>query len=80
MNSKKNSLISIKPNKLTMSIYQSWLSNVPKDLMTYFEDNNWEEDIFNYFTYPITIKNKSPEIPYYKDFRAFKYCAIQSNF
>lgn len=34
-------------------LYQNWLSNVPKELMTYFEDlikamNNWEEEIFNY--------------------------------
>ncbi|WP_077704331.1 ISL3 family transposase [Virgibacillus dokdonensis] len=40
-------------------LYQSWLSNVPKELMTYFEDlikamNNWEEEIFNYFNSPIT--------------------------
>src|SRR5690625_1157655 len=39
--------------------YQEWLSNVPKELMTYFEDlikamTNWEEEIFNYFTSPIT--------------------------
>src|SRR5690625_514799 len=40
-------------------LYQNWLSNVPKELMTYFEDlikamNNWEEEIFNYFDSPIT--------------------------
>jgi len=40
-------------------LYQEWLSNVPKELMTYFEDLikamiNWEEEIFNYFTSPIT--------------------------
>ena len=40
-------------------LYQNWLSNVPKELMTYFEDlikamNNWEEEIFNYFNTPIT--------------------------
>lgn len=40
-------------------LYQSWLSNVPKELMTYFEDlikamNNWEEEIFNYFNSPFT--------------------------
>lgn len=40
-------------------LYQEWLSNVPKELMTYFEDlikamTNWEEEIFNYFTSPIT--------------------------
>jgi len=40
-------------------LYQNWLSNVPKELMTYFEDlikamNNWEEEIFNYFNSPIT--------------------------
>lgn len=39
--------------------YQEWLSSVPKELMTYFEDlikamTNWEEEIFNYFTSPIT--------------------------
>lgn len=40
-------------------LYQSWLSNIPKELMTYFEDlikllNNWEEEIFNFFNSPIT--------------------------
>jgi len=40
-------------------LYQEWLSNVPKELMIYFEDliramTNWEEEIFNYFTSPIT--------------------------
>ncbi|SFM47455.1 Transposase [Salibacterium qingdaonense] len=40
-------------------LYQEWLSNVPKELMTYFGDlikamTNWEEEIFNYFTSPIT--------------------------
>ena len=40
-------------------LYQEWLSNVPKELMIYFEDlikamSNWEEEIFNYFTSPIT--------------------------
>ncbi|MDN6166101.1 MAG: ISL3 family transposase [Tetragenococcus koreensis] len=41
------------------NLYQNWLSNIPKELMTYFEDliksmNNWEEEIFNYFDSPIT--------------------------
>ncbi|WP_223876413.1 ISL3 family transposase [Staphylococcus aureus] len=40
-------------------LYQEWHSNVPKELMIYFEDlikamTNWEEEIFNYFTSPIT--------------------------
>ena len=40
-------------------LYQNWVKNVPKELMTYFEDlikamNNWEEEIFNYFNSPIT--------------------------
>lgn len=40
-------------------LYQNWVSNVPKELITYFEDlfkamNNWEEEIFNYFISPIT--------------------------
>lgn len=40
-------------------LYKNWLSNVPKELITYFEDlikamNNWEEEIFNYFISPIT--------------------------
>ena len=40
-------------------LYQAWHSNVPKELMTYFEDlikamTNWEEEVFNYFTSPIT--------------------------
>lgn len=40
-------------------LYQNWLSNVPKELMSYFGDlikamNNWEEEIFNYFNSPIT--------------------------
>lgn len=40
-------------------LYQNWLSNVPTELMIYFEDlikavNNWEEEIFNYFNSPIT--------------------------
>src|SRR5699024_11190946 len=40
-------------------LYQNWLSNVPTELMIYFEDlikavNNWEEEIFNYFYSPIT--------------------------
>ena len=40
-------------------LYQNWISNVPKELMSYFEDlikamNNWEEEIFNYFNSPIT--------------------------
>ncbi|HHT7202321.1 ISL3 family transposase [Bacillus cereus group sp. TH204-1LC] len=40
-------------------LYQNWISNVPKELMTYFEDliramDNWEEEIFNYFNSPIT--------------------------
>lgn len=45
--------------------YQEWLSNVPKELMTYFEDlikamTNWEEEIFNYFTSPITNAYTEP--------------------
>jgi len=51
----------MKPNQSTMPInsIQNWLSNVPKELMTCFEDmikamNNWEEEIFNYFNSPIT--------------------------
>ncbi|MFS0560644.1 ISL3 family transposase [Terribacillus sp. 179-K 1B1 HS] len=40
-------------------LYQNWVTNVPKELMTYFENlikamNNWEEVIFNYFNSPIT--------------------------
>src|SRR5690625_2799892 len=40
-------------------LYQNWVLNVPKELMTYFEDliramNNCEEEIFNYFNSPIT--------------------------
>src|SRR5699024_2387406 len=40
-------------------LYQEWHSNVPKELMIYFEDlikamTNWEEEIFSYFTSPIT--------------------------
>ena len=40
-------------------LYQNWLSNVPTELIIYFEDliravNNWEEEIFNYFNSPIT--------------------------
>ncbi len=40
-------------------LYQNWGSNVPKELMTYFEDlikamNNWGEEIFNYFNSLIT--------------------------
>lgn len=40
-------------------LYQDWLANIPKELMTYFEDlikamNNWEDEIFNYFNSPIT--------------------------
>lgn len=40
-------------------LYQDWVSNVPKELMAYFEDlikamSNWEEEIFNYFNSPIT--------------------------
>lgn len=40
-------------------LYQEWVSNVPKELMIYFEDlikamTNWEEEIFNYFISPIT--------------------------
>lgn len=40
-------------------LYQNWLSNVPTELMIYFENlikavNNWEEGIFNYFNSPIT--------------------------
>nr|GGG77350.1 hypothetical protein GCM10011398_23060 [Virgibacillus oceani] len=45
--------------KEAYKLYQNWLSNVPKKLITYFEDlikamNNWEEEIFNYFNSPIT--------------------------
>lgn len=45
--------------KEAYKLYQNWLSNVPKELITYFEDlikamNNWEEEIFNYFNSPIT--------------------------
>ncbi|MBU5267704.1 transposase [Virgibacillus proomii] len=45
-------------------LYQIWLSNVPKELMTYFEDlvkamNNWEEEIFNYFNSPIQTYTES---------------------
>lgn len=45
--------------KEAYDLYQNWLSNVSKELMTYFEDlikamNNWEEEIFNYFNSPIT--------------------------
>lgn len=40
-------------------LYQKWLSNIPKELTEYFEVliksvNNWEEEIFNYFNFPIT--------------------------
>lgn len=40
-------------------LYQDWLASVPDELMTYFSDlikaiSNWEEEIFNYFTSPIT--------------------------
>jgi transposase len=40
-------------------LYQSWLSEIPKELMSYFEPlikamTNWEEEIFNYFDVPIT--------------------------
>lgn len=40
-------------------LYQAWLASVPKELLTYFADlikamSNWEEEIFNYFTSPIT--------------------------
>lgn len=39
--------------------YQDWLASVPEELVTYFADlikamSNWEEEIFNYFTSPIT--------------------------
>lgn len=39
--------------------YQDWLASVPEELVTYFADlikamSNWEEEIFNYFTFPIT--------------------------
>lgn len=45
--------------KEAYKLYQNWLSNVPKELMTYFEEliksmNNWEEEIFNYFNSPIS--------------------------
>lgn len=40
-------------------LYQSWLSEIPKELMSYFEPliksmTNWKEEIFNYFNVPIT--------------------------
>jgi transposase len=40
-------------------LYQSWLTEIPKGLMPYFEPliksiTNWEEEIFNYFIVPIT--------------------------
>lgn len=40
-------------------LYQDWLASMPEELMTYFSDlikamGNWEEEIFNYFTSPIT--------------------------
>ncbi|WP_229750621.1 transposase [Paenibacillus nasutitermitis] len=58
-NLKSNSLTSMKPNQSTKPLYKNWLSNVPKELITFFEDlikemNNWEEEIFNYFSSPIT--------------------------
>lgn len=39
-------------------LYQSWLTEVPKELMPYFDPliksmNNWEEEIFNYFNVSI---------------------------
>ena len=45
--------------KEAYKLYQDWLTHIPKELMTYFEDlikamNNWEEEIFNYFNSPIT--------------------------
>src|SRR5690625_1391851 len=41
------------------NLYQDWLASMPEELMTYFSDlikamGNWEEEIFNYFTSPIT--------------------------
>src|SRR5699024_9029783 len=40
-------------------LYQDWLASIPEELVTYFVDlikamSNWEEEIFNYFTSPIT--------------------------
>lgn len=40
-------------------LYQSWLTEIPKELMPYFEPliksmTNWEEEIFNYFNVSIT--------------------------
>lgn len=40
-------------------LYRNWLADVPKELITYFEDlikavNNWEEEIFICFNSPIT--------------------------
>lgn len=51
--------------KEAYKLYQNWFSNVPKELMTYFEDlikaiNNWEEEIFNYFNSPITNAYTEP--------------------
>lgn len=48
-----------KNSSLTFKLYQEWLSNVPKELMIYFDDlikakTNWEEEIFNYFNSLIT--------------------------
>ena len=45
--------------KEAYKLYQNWLLNVPKELIAYFDDlikamNNWEEEVFNYFNYPIT--------------------------
>ena len=39
--------------------YQAWLASVSEELVAYFADlikamSNWEEEIFNYFTSPIT--------------------------
>ncbi|MDQ0255562.1 transposase [Evansella vedderi] len=40
-------------------LYQSWLTEIPKELMPYFDPliksmTNWEEEIFNYFNVSIT--------------------------
>ncbi|MEI3599571.1 MULTISPECIES: ISL3 family transposase [unclassified Oceanobacillus] len=40
-------------------LYQDWLASVPEELVNYFSYlikamSNWEEEIFNYFTSPIT--------------------------
>ncbi|MFJ8528220.1 transposase [Bacillus sp. NPDC094106] len=42
-----------------MFFYKNWLKDVPKELFPYFKAliksiTNWEEEIFNYFNFPIT--------------------------